>query len=93
MMTTSKEGSIIFAKEKKRGFVSNKEKEKKKNSKIRVAKENQNIIVGVFFTPIRYRVIKIICFCFKVVLQITKQIIFYPNVGSSLEVIALCPTV
>jgi hypothetical protein len=32
-MTTSKEGSIIFAKEKKRGFVSNKEKEKKKTAK------------------------------------------------------------
>jgi hypothetical protein len=29
-MTTSKEGSIIFAKEKKRGFVFNKEKEKEK---------------------------------------------------------------
>jgi hypothetical protein len=43
----------------------------------------------VFFTPIRYRVVKITCSYSEVVLRTTKHTIIYPSSGPSLEVIAL----
>jgi hypothetical protein len=43
----------------------------------------------VFFTPIRYRVVKITCSYSEVVLWTTKHTIIYPSSGPSLEVIAL----
>jgi hypothetical protein len=47
----------------------------------------------VFLTPIRYRVIKIVCFDYKMVLRTIKHTVIYPDSGSSLEVIGLRPTV
>jgi hypothetical protein len=35
----------------------------------------------VFFAPTRYRVVKIVCSCFKVNLRTTKYTIIYPGSG------------
>jgi hypothetical protein len=47
----------------------------------------------VFFTPARYRVVKITCSYFEVVLQTTKHIMVYRGLGPSSEVIALRPPI
>jgi hypothetical protein len=47
----------------------------------------------VFFAMTRYRVVKIMRSCSKVVLRTIKHTIIYPGSGPSLEVIALCPAV
>jgi hypothetical protein len=44
--------------------------------------------LSVFFSPARYRVVKIVCSS-SVVLQTTKYTVIYPIPGPSLEVIAL----
>jgi hypothetical protein len=45
--------------------------------------------LSVFFTLARYRVVKIMHSCSKVVLLTTKHTMVYPGLGPSLEVIAL----
>jgi hypothetical protein len=47
----------------------------------------------VFFAPARYRVVKIVCSFFEVVLQTTNHIIVYLDSVLSLEVIGLRPAV
>jgi hypothetical protein len=48
-------------------------------------------LLSVFFAPTRYRVVKIVHFCFEVVLRTTKHTIFYLGLGPSIEIIALRP--
>jgi hypothetical protein len=47
--------------------------------------------LSVFFAPLRYMVVKIVCFCSEVVLRTTKHTMVYHGLGPSLEVIALRP--
>jgi hypothetical protein len=49
--------------------------------------------LSVFFTPVRYRVVKIACYSLEVVLRTTKHTVIYTGSDPSLEVIALRPTV
>jgi hypothetical protein len=49
--------------------------------------------MSVFFTPTRYKEVKIACSSFEVVLQTIKHTVIYPDSGPSLEVIALRPTI
>jgi hypothetical protein len=50
-------------------------------------------VLSVFFTPVRYMVVKIVCFSFEMVLRTTKHIMIYPGSGASSKVIALRPAV
>jgi hypothetical protein len=47
----------------------------------------------VFLAPARYRVVKITRSSSEMVLRTMKHIVIYPGLGTSLEVIALCPVV
>jgi hypothetical protein len=49
--------------------------------------------MSVFFSLVRYRVVKITHSYFKVVLRTTKHTIVYHGSGPSMEVIALRPAV
>jgi hypothetical protein len=49
--------------------------------------------VSLFFTPVRYKVVKIVRSYSEVVLQTIKHTMVYPGSGPSLEVIALRPAV
>jgi hypothetical protein len=46
-------------------------------------------IVGVFFAPARYMVVKIARFSSEVVLQTIKHMMIYPSLDPSLKIIAL----
>jgi hypothetical protein len=48
--------------------------------------------IDVFCTD-KNRVVKIMCSSSEMILQTTKHTMIYPGSGSSLEIIALCPTV
>jgi hypothetical protein len=50
-------------------------------------------LVLVFFAPARFKVVKIMCSSFEVVLWTTKHRVIYPGSEPSLEVIALRPSV
>jgi hypothetical protein len=49
--------------------------------------------VSVFSAPAKYRVVKIACSSFKVVLWIMKRAMNYPSLDPSLEVITLYPAI
>jgi hypothetical protein len=49
----------------------------------------QQPVMSVFFTPVRYKEVKIVCHSFEVVLRTMKHTMIYPCVGPSLKVIAL----
>jgi hypothetical protein len=49
--------------------------------------------LSVFFTPVRYRVVKTVHSYSGVVLRTTKRTMIYPDSVTFLEVIALCPTI
>jgi hypothetical protein len=54
---------------------------------------NSNSQHAGVFAPARYRVVKIACSFFEVVLETTNYIIVYPDSVLSLEVIGLHPAV
>jgi hypothetical protein len=52
---------------------------------------HSRLMLSVFFTPARYRVVKIVCSCSEVVLRTMKHTIVYPGSGPYYVVIVLHP--